>query len=154
MIQKIITINSIIVFRVIYCIIRILLSFNNDPFDYFIMTSPLEKNEFLQDTNKINNIENVKYHLPLILRMYGTLNVINLRAENRYILCNFMDQYSDILNIDEDIYMTNNEKGLNQLLLLALEKAKKHNLINILYKEYLYSFKAILDKKEFRDLRV
>ncbi|MFX1274322.1 MAG: hypothetical protein ACFFBP_02050 [Promethearchaeota archaeon] len=118
------------------------------------MTSPLKKNKFLQDINEVKSNENVRYHLPLILRMFGTLNVINLRTENRYILCNFIDQYSDLLDIDEDIYTTNNQKGLNQLLLLALDRAKKHNLINVLYKEYLYSFKAILDKKEFRDLRI
>lgn len=118
------------------------------------MTSPLKKNEFLHDTQKVNNVEHLRYHLPLILKMYGTLNIINLRTENRYILCNFLDQYSDLLELTEDIYATNHEKGLNQLLLLALDKAKKHDLINALYKEYLYSFKAILDKKEFRNLSI
>ena len=83
--------------------------------------------------------------------MYGALNIIRLKNENRYILCNFLDQYSDVLEIDEDIYLTNNEKGLNQLLLFTLNKAKKHDLIHALYHEYLNSFLAIRKKKEFND---
>ena len=108
----------------------------------------LNNNKFIKDFQLTQN-SNIKYQIPLILNMYGTLNIVNLKNENRYILCNFIDQYSDILNIQEDIYVTNNDKSLNQLLLLAINKAKKFNLINALFREYSTSFKAIRDKKEF-----
>jgi hypothetical protein len=78
--------------------------------------------------------------------MYGALNKANMRKENRYILCNFIDQHSDVLKI-EDIYDTNNDSSLNQLLLFALIKAKEFNLLNVLYDEYLNSIDAINSKK-------
>ncbi len=89
----------------------------------------------------------IKFQTPLILRMYGALNKINLRNENRYILCNFLDQYSEEIRLRDDIYKTNNEKTLNQLFLLAVNKAKKFRLLEALYKEYITSINAINKKK-------
>ena len=83
--------------------------------------------------------------------MYGVLNKINLRNENRYILCNFIDQNSDLLEIEEDIYFTNNQKTLHQLFLLAFNKAKKFDLLDALYNEYYTSVSAIGNKKEFKN---
>ncbi len=82
--------------------------------------------------------------------MYGVLNKINLRNENRYILCNFIDQYSDLLEIEEDIYFTNQEKTLHQLFLLAFNKAKQNGLLDALYNEYYTCVSAISNKKEFQ----
>ena len=113
------------------------------------MTSSLKRNTFLQKFNTINH-DSIKFQVPLILRMYGALNIVNLKAENRYILCNFLDQNSDLFKIEDDIYITNNDKGLNQLFLLALNKAKEFNLLKALYEEYYNSFKAISQKKEFQ----
>jgi hypothetical protein len=95
------------------------------------------------------NHDKIKFQGPLIVKMYGTLNKINLRNENRYILCNFIDQNSDLMNIEEDIYMTNNNKTLNQLFLLAYNKAKDSDLLNALYEEYTCSIEAISQKIEF-----
>ena len=78
------------------------------------------------------------------------LNIVNLKTENRYILCNFLDQNSDLFDIKEDIYISNNDKGLNKLFLLALNKAKEFNLLKELYEEYFNSYKAISQKKEFQ----
>ncbi len=114
------------------------------------MTSSLKKNAYLQKFNSINH-DAIKFQVPLILRMYGALNIVNLKTENRYILCNFIDQNSDIFDIEEDIYMSNNDKGLNQLFLLALNKAKEYNLLKELYQEYYNSYKAISQKKEFKN---
>ena len=113
------------------------------------MTSSLKRNAFLQKFDTINH-ERIKFQVPLILRMYGALNIVNLKAENRYILCNFLDQNSDLFDIKEDIYISNNDKGLNQLFLLALNKAKEFNLLKELFDEYYTSFKAISQKKEFK----
>ena len=113
------------------------------------MTSSLKRNAFLQKFNSINH-DSIRFQVPLILRMYGALNIVNLKAENRYILCNFLDQNSDLFDIKEDIYVSNNDKGLNQLFLLALNKAKEFNLLKELYEEYYTSFKAISQKKEFK----
>ena len=113
------------------------------------MPSSLKRNTFLQKFNSINH-DAIKFQVPLILRMYGALNIVNLKTENRYILCNFLDQNSDLFNIKEDIYISNNDKGLNQLFLLALNKAKEFNLLKELYEEYFNSYKAISQKKEFQ----
>jgi len=113
------------------------------------MTSSLKRNTFLQKFSAINH-DAIKFQVPLILRMYGALNIVNLKTENRYILCNFIDQNSDLFDIAEDIYISNNNKGLNQLFLLALNKAKEFNLLTELYEEYLNSYKAISQKKEFK----
>ncbi len=89
----------------------------------------------------------IKFQTPLILRMYGALNKINLRNENRYILCNFLDQHSEEIRLRDDIYKTNNDKTLNQLFLLAVNKAKEYRLLEALYKEYITSINAINKKK-------
>ena len=78
------------------------------------------------------------------------VNKMNLRNENRYILCNFIDQNSDLLDFTDDIYITNNEKTLNQLFLLAFNKAKENKLLEALYDEYFTSINAISKKKEFQ----
>ena len=79
--------------------------------------------------------------------MFGTLNKINMRNENRYILCNFLDQNSDLIGLNEDIYKINNKITLNQLFLLAFNKAKEFKLVNALYHEYINSIDAIKEKK-------
>ena len=109
------------------------------------MSAHLERYKYLKELRSFRN-NKVKFQAPLILRMYGTLNKVNMRKENRYILCNFLDQHSDLLKI-EDIYDSNNEISLNQLLLFALIKAKEFNLLNALYNEYLNSIDAINSKK-------
>ncbi len=105
------------------------------------------QNKFTKLINTINAF-GIKYKAPLILRMYGVLNRYDLRVENRYILCNFLDQYSDILGLKNNIYVENNEKSLNQLFLLAYKKAKEAKLLNELYLEYFNSIKAICQKVE------
>lgn len=111
--------------------------------------SALKKNRYLNLFKSLNH-ENIRFQAPLILKMYGALNKINFRTENRYILCNFIDQYSDLLEIKEDIYFTNNDKTLNQLFLLAFNKAKEKGLVDALYNEYYTSVSAISNKKEFQ----
>ncbi|UCC21285.1 MAG: hypothetical protein JSV62_08405, partial [Promethearchaeota archaeon] len=84
---------------------------------------------------------------PLILRMFGILNKVNMRNENRYILCNFLDQYSDHIGLKEDIYKVSNQVSLNHLFLYAINKAKEKNLIEALFSEYINSINAISKKK-------
>jgi len=79
--------------------------------------------------------------------MFGALNKINMRNENRYILCNFLDQNSDKIGLSDDIYEINNNMPLNQLFLLAFNKAKEFALIDALYSEYINSIDAIYEKK-------
>jgi hypothetical protein len=79
--------------------------------------------------------------------MFGELNKLNMRNENRYILCNFIDQYSDLFGIKEDIYKLGNHATLNQLFLYAVNKAKEKKLVGVLYNEYINSIKAIDGKK-------
>ncbi len=111
-------------------------------------------------SSKVNNIfkefqqldnDKIKFQGPIIVKMYGALNRINLRNENRYILCNFIDQNSDLMDIKEDIYITNNEKTLNQLFLLAYNKAKQSDLLGMLYEEYKECINAISLKLEFNE---
>jgi hypothetical protein len=109
------------------------------------MSAHFERYKYLKELQSFRN-NRVKFQAPLILRMYGILNEVNMRKENRYILCNFLDQHSDLLKI-EDIYDSNNKSSLNQLLLFALIKAKEFNLLNALYNEYLNSIDAINSKK-------
>ena len=125
--------------------IQIILLFNNEILNYLFMSAHLERYKHLKELRSFRN-NNVKFKAPLIFRMYGTLNKVNMRKENRYILCNFLDQHSDLLKI-KDIYDSNNEISLNQLLLFALIKAKEFNLLNALYNEYLNSIDAINSKK-------
>lgn len=108
------------------------------------------ENAYFKILNSIQSL-NIKYKAPLILRIYGTLNKLNLHTENRYILCNFLDQYSDIMGFDRNIYVENNSKSLNQLFLIAYRNAKESKLLNELYREYINSFKAICNKKDMRE---
>ncbi|MBY8982015.1 MAG: hypothetical protein KGD57_03640 [Candidatus Lokiarchaeota archaeon] len=107
------------------------------------------QNAFSSILNSINALGN-KYKAPLILQMFGALNKFNLKTENRYILCNFLDQYSDLIGLKNNIYIENNEKSLNQLFLLAYKKAKEAKLLNELYQEYSNSIKAICQKIEMK----
>ncbi|MFW9902005.1 MAG: hypothetical protein ACFFDY_12100 [Candidatus Thorarchaeota archaeon] len=72
---------------------------------------------------------------------------MNMKNENRYILCNFLDQYSDHIGLKEDIYKLSNQVTLNQLFLFAITKAKEKKLIDTLYNEYINSIDAISKKK-------
>ena len=110
------------------------------------MSAYLNRTKYLKEFQSLHN-NTVKFQAPLIFRMYGALNRVNMRKENRYILCNFLDQHSDILEI-EDIYDSNGEISLNQLLLFALIKAKEYNLLSALFDEYLNSISAINSKKD------
>jgi hypothetical protein len=83
--------------------------------------------------------------------MYGVLNKLNLKNENRLILLNFLDKYSDILEIHDDIYEKSDGKSLNQLFILAFNKARSFDLLKPLYYEYISSIRAISEKKEFQD---
>jgi hypothetical protein len=115
------------------------------------MFKALEKNSHLQLLKSLK-VKQVKFKEPLILRMYGLLNDLNLRKENRYILCNFIDQNSTIFELNEDIYEKNKDCSLNQLFLYAITKAKENDLIKTLYDEYLSSINAISEKREFNPI--
>jgi hypothetical protein len=112
------------------------------------MTVIIKRNAYLQAFQAMHH-NRIKFQGPLILKMFGALNKLNLRNENRYILCNFIDQNSDQLRI-EDIYSINNNKTLNQLFILAFNKAKECKILNELYDEYIASINAIMEKKEFQ----
>ena len=103
---------------------------------------------------KFQQLDNkkIKFRGPLIVKMYAALNRINFHNENRYILCNFIDQNSDLMNIKEDIYVTNNAKTLNQLFLMAYNKAKQSDLLGMLFEEYRDSINAISQKLEFNEI--
>ena len=111
------------------------------------MSLTLKRNKYLNLFSSLLH-QHVKFQSPLILRMYGLLNDLNLKKENRYILCNFIDQNSDIFDIKIDIYQSNQNYTLSQLFLFAINKAKEFNLIDALYNEYLNSINAINQKKE------
>lgn len=113
---------------------------------FLFMSVPLKKNEHLKLFRTIQHNQ-IKYQVPIILKMFGVLNEVNMKIENRYILCNFLDQYSDHLEINQDIYKINNQVTLNQLFLFAITKAKEKKLIDALYNEYINSIKAISEKK-------
>jgi hypothetical protein len=110
------------------------------------MSVPLKKCEYIKLFRSIQHSQ-IKYQAPLILRMFGVLNKINMRNENRYILCNFLDQYSDRIGFTEDIYKSSNQVTLNQLFLYTINKAKENQLIEALYDEYINSIDAISKKK-------
>jgi hypothetical protein len=110
------------------------------------MSVSLKKYEYLKLFRSIQHSQ-IKYQAPLILRMFGVLNKINMRNENRYILCNFLDQYSDRIGFTEDIYKAGNQVTLNQLFLYTINKAKENQLIGALYDEYINSIDAISTKK-------
>jgi hypothetical protein len=111
------------------------------------MSLTLKRNKYLSLFNSLL-YQDIKFPSPLILRMYGLLNDLNLKKENRYILCNFIDQNSDLFNVKKDIYKNNHEYTLNQLFLFAIKKAKEFNLIGAFYDEYLNSIIAINRKIE------
>ncbi|MFX0022053.1 MAG: hypothetical protein ACFE9S_06980 [Candidatus Hermodarchaeota archaeon] len=112
------------------------------------MSVPLKTYESLKLFRTIQHNQ-IRYQAPLILKMFGALNKINMRNENRYILCNFLDQYSDLIGLTDDIYKLSNHVTLNQLFLFAINKAKEKNLIVVLYNEYINSIDAIDKKLEF-----
>ncbi len=109
------------------------------------MSVLLKRNKFLQFFQSINH-NKIKYRGPLILRMYGLLNELELRNENRYILCNFIDQNSELFDLKRDIYKNNNDVSLKQLFLFAYHKARTNNLVNDLYGEYFNCIDAISKK--------
>ncbi|MBD3195880.1 MAG: hypothetical protein GF317_12535 [Candidatus Lokiarchaeota archaeon] len=112
------------------------------------MSFPSNQNHYLKVFNSMNKL-GIKYKGPLIVRMYGTLNKLGMKTENRYILCNFIDQYGDLIGLESNnIYIDNNRKSLNQLFLLAYKKAKDSELLNELYREYMTSINAICQKVE------
>jgi len=109
------------------------------------MSGHLKRYNCLQEFQSLHR-NKIRFQTPLILRMYGALNKVNMRKENRYILCNFLDQHNDQIDLDDNVYETNNQKSLNQLFLLALNKAKEFKLVEALYDEYLNSIEAINSK--------
>ena len=113
------------------------------------MSLSLKRNKFLQLFRTVNN-NKIKYRGPLILRIYGLLNELELSNENRYILCNFIDQNSEKFNLKKDIYEINSDVTLNQLFLFAYSKARTNNLIPNLYSEYVNSVNAISQKIDTR----
>ena len=110
------------------------------------MSVPLKRYETLKLFRTIEHNQ-IKYQAPLILRMFGALNNVNMRNENRYILCNFLDQYSDRIGFTDDIYTVSNQVTLNQLFLYAINKARENKLVEALYNEYINSINAISRKK-------
>ena len=123
----------------------ILLQMINDISILLNMSLTLKRNKFLQLFHNINNSK-IKHRGPLILRLYGLLNEQNLANENRFILCNFIDQNSELFSLDKDIYEINNDITIKQLFLFAYSKARINNLIPNLYSEYINSITAISNK--------
>ena len=117
---------------------------NNPPILIF-MSSSLKRNKFLQLFQTINN-NHIKYRGPLILKIYGLMNELELSNENRYILCNFIDQNSEKFNLRKDIYDLNNDVSLRQLFLFAYSKARTNNLIPDLYSEYVNTVNSLSQK--------
>ena len=109
------------------------------------MSLSLKRNKFLQLFHSISNSK-IKHRGPLILRLFGLLNEIDLTNENRFILLNFIDQNSELFSLSRDIYEINNDVTLNQLFLFAYSKARINNLIPNLYSEYINSINAISQK--------
>ncbi|MHA1487934.1 MAG: hypothetical protein ACTSSC_12295, partial [Promethearchaeota archaeon] len=66
--------------------------------------------------------------------------------ENRFILCNFIDQNSELFSLGRDIYEINDNVTLKQLFLFAYSKARINNLVPDLYSEYINSINAISQK--------
>lgn len=106
------------------------------------MSTILKKERFLQQSPSFRSYN--------ILKMYGILNEMNLIRENRYILCNFIDQNSSKFGTRGDIYEKNNEYSLNHLFIFAINKAKEHDLMHTLYEEYTNSINAINQKKDIK----
>ena len=74
------------------------------------------------------------------------MNELELSKENRYLLCNFIDQNSEKFNLKKDIYDINNDVSLNQLFLFAYSQARTNNLIPNLYSEYVNTVNALSQK--------
>ncbi|MFX1478968.1 MAG: hypothetical protein ACFFCI_12625 [Promethearchaeota archaeon] len=108
------------------------------------MSDQLKGSEYLKEFQSLAQSK-IKFQAPLILRMYGTLNKVNMRRINQLILSNFLEQNKNFLEIEGTCY-ENNDGSLDQLLLFTLNKAKQHNLITVLYEEYLNSIDAINSK--------
>jgi hypothetical protein len=104
------------------------------------MSTTLEKESFLQQSPSFRSYK--------ILKMYGILNEMNLKRENRYILCNFIDQNSTKFETKGDIYEKNKDYSLNHLFIFAINKAKKYDLMQTLYEEYMNTINAIAQKKD------
>jgi len=84
--------------------------------------------------------------------MFGLLNELDLTNENRYILCNFIDQNSALFGLTKDIYQSNHNYSLNQLFLFAYNKAKCFHIVKNLYEEYINSITAIYNKVDTKNL--
>jgi len=106
------------------------------------MSTSLKKERLLQQSPSFRSYK--------ILKMYGILNEMNLKRENRYILCNFIDQNSTKFETNGDIYEKNNDYSLNHLFIFAINNAKKHDLMQTLYEEYTNSINAITQKKDIK----
>ncbi len=74
------------------------------------------------------------------------LNELDFNIENRFILCNFIDQNSELFSLGRDIYEISDNVTLKQLFLFAYSKARINNLIPDLYSEYINSINAISQK--------
>ena len=109
------------------------------------MSSPLKRNKFLKLFYSISNSK-IKHRGPLILKLFGLLNELEYTNENRLILCNFIDQNSELFSLGKDIYEISNGVTLNQLFLFAYSKARINDLIPNLYSEYINSINAISQK--------
>ena len=109
------------------------------------MSSPLKRKKFLKLFYSISNSK-IKHRGPLILKLFGLLNELEYTNENRLILCNFIDQNSELFSLGKDIYEINNGVTLNQLFLFAYSKARINDLIPNLYSEYINSINAISQK--------
>ncbi|MHA1319237.1 MAG: hypothetical protein ACTSQ1_05405 [Promethearchaeota archaeon] len=70
------------------------------------------------------------------------LNELDFTNENRFILCNFIDQNSELFSLGRDIYEINDDVTLKQLFLFAYSKARINNLVPDLYSEYINSINA------------
>jgi hypothetical protein len=84
--------------------------------------------------------------------MYGLMNELELSSENRYILCNFIDQNSKKFELGKDIYDINEDISLNQLFLFAYSKARTNNLIPNLYSEYVNTMNALSKKIDMQNI--
>jgi len=115
------------------------------------MSILLKRNKFLE-LFRLLTPNQYRFQSPLILKMYGLLNDLNLKNENRYILCNFIDQHSDLFRLQKDIYLSNQDCSLDQLFLYAFNKAKAHNILNTLYDEYKTSIQAIYKKVDTKPI--
>lgn len=115
------------------------------------MSFVFKKNKFFELFHVLN-MRNVKFQGPLILKMFGLLNDLNLTSENRFILCNFLDQNSELFGLEKDIYQSNHQYSLNQLFLFAFHKAKSTNTLKNLYNEYINSIDAIYNKVDTKNI--